>query len=293
MSDRAFRALILALSAFSGAARAGESECAGVLERIRSEDGKVHREVCHDSSGVTIPYNDFPLPHRPLEIEPSSVTHFEASDFTLGCCCPPDASVPLIRVEPDYPPEAKQAGIKGWVDVSGSLTPEGRIQDAQVVDSSPKGVFDEAALRAFSRWTYTGEIEPGSSGIARICFPSPFLTVSARDASVVAFVRPPKDRHSEAFVSAIDHLQSALSEIAACLGIEAGRVQLLEAETVTIRSDERDFTFSPSRTSGVGAVLLSAEKPPQEVASPADAQSLPTLLPDAVAAYFGAPGCKH
>lgn len=292
MSHRAARAVIFVLCALSGAARADQSECAGVLERIVSEDGTVSRDICHDSGGVTIPYNDFPIRHLVTEPVHPSVTQFEVTVHSLQCCCPPGDSS-LIHVEPEYPPEAKQAGIVGWVDLQGSVTEDGRMKDARVRASSPKGVFDEAALRAFSLWTYTGDIEPGNGLVARICFPSPFLTVSARDTSVVAFVRPPLERRSEAFASAVEHLRSALNDTAACLGIETDRLQLLEAETVTIRSDERDFTFSASPTSGVGAVLLSVKKPPQEVASPASASALTMLLPDAAASYFDIARCKR
>src|SRR5262245_7721309 len=92
-----------------------------------------------DSGSGTIPYNDFPI--RPgIESGVPSITTSTATSVGLRCCCPPEVS-PSVR-EPEYPPEAKQSGVKGWVTVSGSVLPDGRIQGAKVTNASPKGVFD-------------------------------------------------------------------------------------------------------------------------------------------------------
>ncbi len=290
---------VMSVASFSSAARAGELECAGVVETVVTEDGKVLREICHDSGGVTIPYIDDPVgPARDSSARPS-VTQFESKPLSLQCCCPPGESPSLVRVEAEYPAQAKQAGIEGWVDLEGPLTSEGRIEGARVRASSPEGVFDQAALEAFSKWVYTGDIEPGADVepgavlLVRICFRLP-RRVSARDTTLVAFVRPPADRRDppKEFLSAVDHLRSALADTAACLEIADGRIQLLETESVVVHFDERDFTFSVDPQSGVGAVLLSAEKPPREVAAPAGASALGVLLRDAAAVYFGASGCK-
>jgi TonB family protein len=299
----AARTLINAACSISVAAQADELKCTGVVETIVSEHGStVAREVCHDSDGVTIPYDDFPLDvHVPDSAQraPASVTEFKAQTITLQCCCPPGGR-PVGWVEPEYPAAARQSGIVGWVTVSGGVAPDGRIREARVTASSPENVFDNAALNAFSQWTFNkddaetdqdGRIVPGLTGIARICFPSPFLTVPPDHAAVVAFVQPPLDRRAEEFIAAVDHLRSALDMTAACLGIAISRAQLLEAGSVTIPFGGRDFTYLTSAASGVGAVLLATDKPPVEVASPAGASALQILLPEAAAAYFNAPAC--
>lgn len=57
-------------------------------------------------------------------------------------------------VEPRYPEDARKAGITGWVDLSFTITAEGAVADAIVVDASPRAVFDEAALDAIRRWRF-------------------------------------------------------------------------------------------------------------------------------------------
>ena len=69
--------------------------------------------------------------------------------------------VPLVRVNPDYPPRAKQRGIEGWVEVEFTITKVGTVQDERVLRSNPPYVFDRAALQAVRRWRYNPQIEDG------------------------------------------------------------------------------------------------------------------------------------
>jgi len=69
--------------------------------------------------------------------------------------------IPLVRIEPEYPHRAASRGIEGWVLVQFSITPAGTVKDAKVADASPKGYFEEAALKAIARWRYNPKVEGG------------------------------------------------------------------------------------------------------------------------------------
>ena len=69
--------------------------------------------------------------------------------------------MPLVRVDPEYPPRAKQQGIEGWVELEFTISPAGTVQDAVVIGSNPAYVFDRAALRAVRKWRYNPKIEGG------------------------------------------------------------------------------------------------------------------------------------
>jgi protein TonB len=69
--------------------------------------------------------------------------------------------VPLVRVDPEYPPRAKQQGIEGWVELEFTISPVGTVQDAVVIASQPSYVFDRAALRAVRKWRYNPKTENG------------------------------------------------------------------------------------------------------------------------------------
>jgi len=58
------------------------------------------------------------------------------------------------RTAPKYPSQAERAGIEGDVVVAFTLTPEGRTSNLEVIESTPPGVFDAAAMDAVRSWRY-------------------------------------------------------------------------------------------------------------------------------------------
>jgi protein TonB len=69
--------------------------------------------------------------------------------------------IPVVRVPPEYPPRAQSANIEGWVQIQFAVTPTGTVRDPVVVAAEPKGVFDEAALKAIARWRYNPRVDGG------------------------------------------------------------------------------------------------------------------------------------
>ena len=74
--------------------------------------------------------------------------------------------VPLVRIEPDYPANARERGIEGWVVVKFTVSKIGSVEDAAVVSAHPGRIFDRSALRAVRKWRYNPRIENGKA-IAR------------------------------------------------------------------------------------------------------------------------------
>ncbi len=68
--------------------------------------------------------------------------------------------VPLVRINPDYPPRALSRGLQGWVIVQFTISATGTVKDQKVVDSS-NDVFNDAALKAIARWRYNPKVEEG------------------------------------------------------------------------------------------------------------------------------------
>jgi protein TonB len=69
--------------------------------------------------------------------------------------------IPLVRINPDYPPRAQSRGIEGYVIVQFTITPTGTVRDPVVVEAEPRGIFDDAALKAIARWRYNPKVEGG------------------------------------------------------------------------------------------------------------------------------------
>ncbi|RIL01354.1 MAG: hypothetical protein DCC71_18005 [Proteobacteria bacterium] len=70
------------------------------------------------------------------------------------------APLPLVRVEPQYPPQARQKKLEGWVQVSFTISTAGSVKDPAVVKSS-HSVFERAALQAVGKWKYQPQLVEG------------------------------------------------------------------------------------------------------------------------------------
>jgi len=71
--------------------------------------------------------------------------------------------IPLVRIPPIYPLRAANRRIQGWVKVEFTITKEGGVTDAEVVDSKPNSIFNRAALKAIKRWKFKPQIIAGEA----------------------------------------------------------------------------------------------------------------------------------
>src|SRR5262249_11469500 len=76
-------------------------------------------------------------------------THAPASSIVSA------AQIPRKRmVQPEYPDAARKQGIEGWVELVFTVTPKGTVEDVEIRNSSPAGVFDESASKAVKQWRF-------------------------------------------------------------------------------------------------------------------------------------------
>lgn len=61
----------------------------------------------------------------------------------------------LKQVQPVYPELARKAGQEGAVLVEILISTNGDVDTAYVIQSRPKGVFDEAAIKAAYQWKFS------------------------------------------------------------------------------------------------------------------------------------------
>lgn len=67
----------------------------------------------------------------------------------------------LKPIELEYPSTALARNIEGWVNLSYMVTAEGKVTGVKVLESSPTGVFDAAAVRAMARVRYKPMLQGG------------------------------------------------------------------------------------------------------------------------------------
>ena len=82
---------------------------------------------------------------------PSSALEDDAEDEDA----PTTVARATSRPAPEYPALAQRRGIEGHVTLRLRIDARGRVVDAVVVESEPKGVFDAAAKRAARRYRFT------------------------------------------------------------------------------------------------------------------------------------------
>lgn len=61
---------------------------------------------------------------------------------------------PVVRIAPTYPRRAAEQGIEGYAVVQFTVTDEGLVKDAVVVEQEPGTVFGSAAKKAVGKWRY-------------------------------------------------------------------------------------------------------------------------------------------
>ncbi len=71
--------------------------------------------------------------------------------------------IPLNEVLPVYPDSARRRGIEGYVKLAFTITPDGKVENVRVVESSPENVFDREARKAAVRWRFSPRTEDGRS----------------------------------------------------------------------------------------------------------------------------------
>ena len=84
----------------------------------------------------------------------------------LGQWNPGDAAaegeaVPIVRIAPQWPREALEQGIEGFVQLEVLIDTDGSIKNVKVLDSKPGGMFVRNAIRAVQRWKFKPKIEEG------------------------------------------------------------------------------------------------------------------------------------
>jgi protein TonB len=67
---------------------------------------------------------------------------------------------PFVRVLPEYPPNGRG---NGSVLVRFDISAIGTVLNARVIESMPRGMFDQAALRAIARWRYRPAVTEGQA----------------------------------------------------------------------------------------------------------------------------------
>lgn len=68
----------------------------------------------------------------------------------------------LTSLQPDYPRRALARNVEGWVEISYTVTPKGKVVDVKALRADPVGFFESAATAAVLHLTYKPFIKDGT-----------------------------------------------------------------------------------------------------------------------------------
>ena len=115
------------------------------------EEKKVAREVLQQKP-VSKPRMPFEINSR-LPAGPGIVPTLALEKYTtqdLGIFSLDDLDQPLhtlIPINPIMPLRAQKMGIDGWVKIQYIITEEGRVDQVEIINSEPQGVFEKAVIQ--------------------------------------------------------------------------------------------------------------------------------------------------
>ena len=71
--------------------------------------------------------------------------------------------IPLVRIPPRYPMRAANRHIEGWVKIEFTITEQGTVKDAVVIEAQPSKIFNRSALQAIKRWKFKAKVIGGET----------------------------------------------------------------------------------------------------------------------------------
>lgn len=162
------------------AARSSTESRASVVPPAASQTAAIRAPVSGDQVAAQRPLSE--PQHQPAAqstaaepahveaIAPRPVVAAQPSPVSPTPAPAPIESASLERtyfVPPAYPKGAEKEGVSGEVRVRLTVGPNGRVKAAEVVSSTPAGVFDQAVMAAVVRWRFKAPQVDGRAVEAR------------------------------------------------------------------------------------------------------------------------------
>lgn len=114
--------------------------------------------------GLTEQMASAPVVHAPVPeptVVPTPVSRNRAARVRPRAGVHVEPARRLSRIEPEYPPLLQSQHVEGDVTLRVSLTPDGRIEDVQLVGAAAAAAFNAAALSAARREQFAPETHDG------------------------------------------------------------------------------------------------------------------------------------
>lgn len=133
-------------------------------DRRRSEPPKpqqpqMPKQSVSQDAPIDSPKIDINMPDIAMDMNISQQSML--GDAIVGMGFGDSDVIPLVRMSAQYPQRAIRQKIEGFVTARLFINPEGTVDNVEIVQAEPRGVFEREAIRALYRYKFKPKMESG------------------------------------------------------------------------------------------------------------------------------------
>lgn len=132
-------------------------------ERKKKEPPKPKKPQMPDTSvsqqNVEMQQIPFNMPNVAADLSLSNQSFL--GDAVVGMGFGDSDVIPLVRMPATYPRKAQSRKIEGYVRARLQINPQGTVDDVEVIEAEPKGVFERSAVRALYKYKFRPKMQDG------------------------------------------------------------------------------------------------------------------------------------
>ena len=150
-------------STFLDFVRAKQDTKTQLKERRKKEPPKPKKPQLPKTSvnqqNVNMQKLPFTMPDVQTDLELSNQSFL--GDAAVGMGFGDSDVIPLVRQNPVYPEKAKRRKIEGYVTARLQINADGTVDDVEIIDAQPRGVFEREARRALFKYKFKPRLQDG------------------------------------------------------------------------------------------------------------------------------------
>lgn len=114
-----------------------------------------------NQASTPTPQMDVNMPDLDLDLSISQQSML--GDAVVGMGFGDSDVVPLVRMSAQYPQRAVRQKIEGYVTARLQINAEGTVDNVDIVEAKPRGVFEREAVRALYRYKFKPKMQDGNA----------------------------------------------------------------------------------------------------------------------------------
>lgn len=128
-------------------------------EPPKHQQPQIPKQSVSQDSPIDSPQININMPDVAMDVSVSQYSML--GDAVVGMGFGDSDVLPLVRINAQYPDRAIRQKIEGYVTARLFITPEGTVENVELIKAEPKGIFEREAMRALYRYKFKPKMENG------------------------------------------------------------------------------------------------------------------------------------